>query len=199
MITVRFLKIADSQNIASLHEMAFSNFFLTTLGKKFLNTFYKSIIESKKSIALGAFDEKGELIGFAVGAKMKKGFYKTLLKNNLFSLLISASMSLLSNPGSIIRLVKSFLTNETSNNDFLSYATLLSICVSPQKKGLKIGGSLLDEFEKEVVKYSTGITLTTDKLGNDYVNNFYISNNYILTDEFNQGKRLMNFYIKQLK
>jgi ribosomal protein S18 acetylase RimI-like enzyme len=199
MIAIRVLKLEDTKNIAVLHKKAFDNFFLTSLGSNFLSKFYGSIIKSHAGVAIGAFDDNYELLGFAIGAKTKKGFYKSLLKNNFISLCLSASKSLIKNPKNINRLVKSFLTTETSNENFLNYATLLSICINPEKKGKKIGKHLLQAFESEIIEYSNGITLTTDRLNNDYVNNFYISNNYILTNQFSQGTREMNFYIKKLK
>lgn len=199
MITVRFLTLKETKSIAALHQIAFDNFFLTSLGSKFLSKFYSSIIKSHEGVAIGAYDNNNELVGFAIGAKTKKGFYKTLLKNNFISLSLAASTSLIKRPNNINRLIKSFLTTETSNDSFLNYASLLSICVNPEKKGQKIGKHLLLAFESEIIECSAGITLTTDKLNNDYVNNFYVSNNYILTDQFNQGNREMNFYIKKLK
>lgn len=199
MITIRVLKLEETKNIAALHRKAFDNFFLTSLGTKFLRKFYGSIIKSQNGVALGAYDESNELVGFAIGARVKKGFYKNILKNNFISLSLAASTSLIKKPKNIIRLIKSFLTTETSNDESLDYATLLSICVNPEKKGKKIGKLLLYEFESEIKKYSDGITLTTDKLNNDYVNNFYVSNNYILTNQFSQGNREMNFYMKKLK
>lgn len=199
MIAVRVLELEETKNIAALHQMAFDNFFLTSLGTKFLGEFYGSIIKSRDGVAIGAYNKKNELVGFAIGARVKKGFYKNILKNNFISLSFAASTSLIKKPKNIIRLIKSFLTTETSNDNFLNYASLLSICVDPENKGQKIGKHLLLAFESEIIKCSDGITLTTDKLNNDYVNNFYVSNNYILTDNFNQGDREMNFYVKKLK
>lgn len=199
MITLKALKTEDVKNITILHQIAFKNFFLTSLGSDFLTKFYASIFRSKDGIAIGAFDNSNELVGFAIGAKTKKGFYKSLLKNNFTPLLFSAFFNLLKQPLKIKRLLQSFLTSETSNEEFIDYATLLSICVNPDKKGQKIGKLLLEEFENETLIYSKGISLTTDKYNNDYVNNFYVSNNYILNNEFSQGNRKMNFYIKKFK
>jgi ribosomal protein S18 acetylase RimI-like enzyme len=199
MITVRVLEVEETKNIAALHQMAFDNFFLTSLGTNFLAEFYGSIIKSRDGVAIGAYNEKSELVGFAIGAAVKKGFYKNILKNNFISLSFAASTSLIKKPKNIIRLIKSFLITETSNDNFLNYASLLSICVDPEKKGQKIGKHLLQAFESEIIKCSDGITLTTDKLNNDYVNNFYVSNDYILTGHFNQGDREMNFYVKKIK
>lgn len=199
MIIVRDLKLEETKNIAALHQLAFSNFFLTSLGIKFLSKFYGSIIKSDYGVAIGAYDDNNELVGFAIGARIKKGFYKGILKRNFISLSCAACTSLVKKPKNINRLIKAFLTTETLDTDSLNYATLLSICINPNKKGQKIGKHLLQTFESEVIEYSDGITLTTDKLNNDYVNNFYVSNNYILTDQFCQGNREMNFYIKKLK
>lgn len=199
MITLKALKTEDVKNITILHQIAFKNFFLTSLGSDFLTKFYASIFRSKDGIAIGAFNNSNELVGFAIGAKTKKGFYKSLLKNNFIPLLFSAFLNLLKQPLKIKRLLQSFLTSETSNEEIIDYATLLSICVNPDKKGQKIGKLLLEEFENETLIYSKGISLTTDKYNNDYVNNFYISNNYILNNEFSQGNRKMNFYIKKFK
>ena len=199
MITIKALKTEDAKNTAYLHQIAFKNFFLTSLGSGFLTKFYASIFRSKDGIAIGAFDNSNELVGFAIGAKKKNGFYKSLLKNNFIPLLFSAFFNLLKQPLKIKRLLQSFLTSETSNEEFIDYATLLSICVDPDKKGQKIGKLLLEEFENETLIYSKGISLTTDKYNNDYVNNFYVSNNYILNNEFSQGNRKMNFYIKKFK
>lgn len=197
MIIIKKLKIEDSREIASLHNLAFFNFFLTSLGISFLNVFYSSIIKSDQGIALGAFYED-KLVGFAIGAKNKSGFYKTLLQRNFISLSLSASISLIKSPIKIIKLLQSFFSKESSDEIYLNYATLLSICVNPEKKGQKIGKLLLEAFELEVSKYKNAISLTTDKRNNDYVNKFYTSNNYILVNQYNQGKREMNFYIKKL-
>lgn len=199
MITIKALKTEDIKNISILHQIAFKNFFLTSLGSDFLTKFYASIFRSKDGIAIGAFDNSNELVGFAIGAKTKNGFYKSLLKNNFIPLLFSAFFNLLKQPLKIKRLLQSFLTSETSNEEFINYATLLSICVDPDQKGKKIGKLLLEAFENETLNYSSGISLTTDKYNNDYVNNFYVSNNYILNNEFSQGNRKMNFYIKKFK
>jgi ribosomal protein S18 acetylase RimI-like enzyme len=196
---IRDLNISDVSIIAEIHEKSFKEFFLTSLGFNFLTKFYASIIRSKEGIAIGAFNDNNELVGFAVGAKKKKGFYKSLLKNNFTSLLISASLNLIKQPHKIKRLLQSFLTSESSNDEYINYATLLSICVDPEKKGQKIGKLLLESFENEILNSSLGISLTTDKYNNDYVNNFYLSNNYILNNEFKQGNREMNFYIKKIK
>ena len=199
MLVISKLKKEDIPSVADLHQKGFDNFFLTSLGDNFLHKFYFSIIKSNKSIAIGAFDENGNLVGFAVGAKTKKGFYKELMKSNFFPLLSSAAYRLFADPTKIWRLANSFFTKESSNEDYLESSTLLSICVDPQKKGLKIGKCLLHSFETEAKNYSDLITLTTDALDNNYVNSFYVSNKYVISNYFKQGNREMNLYFKKIK
>lgn len=194
---IKKLCVNDSLRIAEIHLKSFEGFFLTSLGKSFLNKFYFSIIKNNQSIVIGIFEDN-EIIGFAVGAKVKKGFYKSLLREDYISLLLSASNRLFKSPYKIIKLLRSFFSTETINKEYLNYASLLSICVIPEKKGQKLGKLLLEAFELEASKYNNGISLTTDKYYNDHVNNFYLSNNYILDSEFSQGSRVMNFYIKKL-
>ena len=199
MMTLKELKAKDARTIAILHEVAFENFFLTSLGLEFLTRFYKSIIVSNDGMALGAFDEKNDLVGFAIGAKAKNEFYKTLLIKNFISLFFSAILELLKQPIKIQRLIRSLQSSESSNFEYGKYATLLSICVNPNHKGQKVGKFLLKAFESEAKKFSAGISLTTDKYRNEYVNNFYILNGYTLTYNFSQGSREMNFYIKKFE
>lgn len=197
MISLRKLDSTKINQIATIHQNAFENFFLTSLGHKFLCTFYLSIINSDKGIAIGAYEDD-LLVGFAIGAKSKEGFYTQLLRSNFFALFYSAAKPLLFAPSKIFKLLKSFLTKETLDSEYLKYASLLSICVKFDKKGDNIGKKLLLEFELEAKKYSNGVTLTTDRDQNDYVNNFYSKNNYVLRNTFSQGSREMNFYSKKI-
>lgn len=198
MISVKKLRKEDLEDIASIHQSAFAKFFLTSLGNSFLKMFYSSIIDSNQGISLGAFYEN-KLVGFAVGAQSKSGFYKNLLIRNFIPLALSASVNLLKSPRKIKTLIQTLLSSESAEEKYMSYATLLSICVSPEKKGQKVGKLLLEAFEIEVLKYNTGVSLTTDSLNNEYVNKFYSSNHYVLVNQYKQGKREMNFYVKKLK
>lgn len=197
MISLRTININETIQISNIHQSAFQNFFLTSLGHNFLCAFYKSIIKSDNSIAIGAYEDN-LLIGFAIGAKSKEGFYTQILKSNFLLLFYSAARPLFFSPSKIFRLAKSFFIKETLESDYLKYASLLSICIKTDKKGSNIGKKLLLEFELEAKKFSKGVTLTTDKYQNDYVNDFYIKNNYILRNSFRQGCREMNFYTKKI-
>ena len=192
---IKEIDIDEIQAVAKLHQKAFSNFFLTKLGYNFLLNFYKSILNNSDSINIGLFDNES-LIGFAVGSKRSKYFYKNLLKNNFVKLGFSAVVPLISNPNHIVRLLTSFISNSKSNVEIADNAVLLSICIDPICASKGYGNVLLMEFEKTAFKYSNMISLTTDADDNDYVKAFYVKNEYELHHSFYQGKRKMNYYIK---
>ena len=194
-MTIKKLSINEVEAVAKLHQKSFSNFFLTKLGNKFLVKFYKSIFTNSDSINIGLFDDE-LLIGFAVGSKRSKSFYKNLLKDNFINLGFSAILPLISNPTHIFRLLTSFASISKSNVDIVDNAVLLSICIDPNCASKGYGKILLMEFEKTAFKYSNIITLTTDADDNDYVKAFYVKYEYELHHSFYQGKRKMNYYIK---
>jgi GNAT superfamily N-acetyltransferase len=193
---VKKLEVGDAKKIATLHDNAFPNFFLTTLGKSFLSSFYKSIINSQNGIAIGVFQDEN-LLGFAIGSSRKSGFYSEIFKRNFLILGIRCVPSIIRNPKIIIRIFKSLFAKEEVEVFILENATLLSICVDPKENKKGFGELLLKEFEKEAFLISNGISLTTDSDHNDHVNKFYLKNNYKLLQNLNQGVRRMNLYYKK--
>jgi len=188
----------DSKSIAELHERAFPSFFLTSLGREFLEKFYHSILKDSNGLAVGIFEDE-ELVSFAVGAIMKEGFYKRLLYRNAFQLFFAAFPKIFRNPLLMFRLAQSFASRETIEMDISEGSRLLSICVDPSLRKKGYGRCALMEFESEVAKVSSLITLTTDAEKNDSVNKFYLSHGYALASNFFISKRKMNLYIKSFK
>ena len=193
---IRVLNVGDSKQVARLHKSAFSSFFLTKLGFRFLTEFYVSIFKSKESIKLGLFKDEN-LVGFAIGAQNSKSFYSNILKRNFLRLGFSAFIPLLLNPLLIYRLYISLKTTHKMENSIEGNVILLSICVDPLESTKGNGTVLLSKFEEIAFEYSKLISLTTDSINNDYVNSFYHKNGYQLISSFLQAKREMNYYTKQ--
>ena len=193
---VKNLEVSHLKKIALLHYDSFPEFFLTTLGKPFLEVFYKSILLHSDGIAIGIFENE-KLVAFAVGSSKKDGFYSAIFKNNFFELGFYCLPSLIRKPQIGKRIYKSFFTKSTSEDFILESATLLSICVDPKQSKRGLGAIVLKDFEKEAFQRSNGISLTTDYYNNDSVNSFYLKNNYKLISDFNQGDRRMNLYYKK--
>jgi ribosomal protein S18 acetylase RimI-like enzyme len=194
-MTIKKLNVNDTNQIAELHIKSFRSFFLTSLGKRFLKIFYKSIINHGNGIAIGIFDGD-ELMAFAVGTQVKSGFYSDLIKRNFLRMSLAAFPSLLGNPSKGVKLIRSILVQDTTETEILNSASLLSICVDPARGGGGIGKNILCAFEDAAFAKSNIISLTTDAIDNDYVNSFYKKNNYKLANTFNKGERIMNLYTK---
>jgi GNAT superfamily N-acetyltransferase len=194
----RLLTSRDTRGIVDVHLQAFQSFFLTSLGRRFANKFYSSLLSMPTGIGIGAFDHDGVLIGFAVGSTVAEGFYAGILRRWPFSLIWSVLPALLRHPSKIGRVVLSLRGgSEVKGAEFSS---LLSLAVSPRHQGSAFGQRLIAVFEHEVkLKGAKSVILTTDAKENDVVNQFYIQNGYHLRDTYiTKYGRMMNRYIKSL-
>lgn len=180
----RVVKLIESKSLASIHAEAFKDFFLTSLGPHFLNTYYKSCIKSDEAIAICAIDENENIIGISVGCQLSKGFHKRLIKQNLFAFMLQGIIIFFTKPKAIIRLLNN-LGKKADINDTGNYAELLSIAVRPAYNGLGVGKELIKKFEEEAMnKGCLEIALTTDFDNNSKVLEFYKSNGYEIYYQF---------------
>lgn len=179
METIRKAVIEDVEAIVKIHEQAFPDFFLTTLGAKFLNLYYRCLCKSKNAVTLCA-EENGMLVGFAMCSYVSHGFNTLLIKRNLYKFGQMAIYLLFTNPKAVLRLVKNLdkKSNESIVDDKGEYAELYSIAVLPNHQGMGIGKSLLMAIEKDVIKHNGTISLTTDYYDNDKTIGFYHSLGY---------------------
>lgn len=179
MKTIRKVVSEDVDSIVAIHEKAFPDFFLTTLGNKFLKLYYKCLCQSKNAVTLCA-EENGVLVGFATSSYLSHGFNTLLIKNNLCKFGLMTMQLLLTNPKAVLRLAKNLekKTDENIVDDKGDYAELYSIAVLPKYQGMGIGKSLLMAIEKDVIKHNRTISLTTDYYNNDKTIGFYHSLGY---------------------
>ena len=150
MISYRFAKIEDANQIADIHLQAFEDFFLTSLGLGFLKLYYKSAINFKGATTICAINENNKIIGFSMGSIISTNFHKKLILSNKLGFFIRVIIILFSNPKALNRLKKN-LQKKADPNDDGDYAELLSIGVLPEFKGLGVGKGLLIEFERAVL------------------------------------------------
>ena len=200
-MNIKPLEISDVSAVVKIHQSAFSSFFLTELGQKFLNVYYKSCIKSKDStIAVGIFSPTDILLGFSIGSAQSKGYYKTILKANFFDFCKIGLYLVFTKPLALVRLAKNMdKINEELNDDGL-YCELLSIGIDSKDKGKGFGKILLEAFEKEALKRGINkIALTTDYNNNSGVIAFYKKAGYNIFYEFiTYPNRKMYKFIKTL-
>lgn len=180
----RTVKISESKELATIHLESFKGFFLTSLGERFLNTYYKFCLKSDESIAICATDEYENLIGFSVGCVHSKGFHKRLIMQNLTAFALQGLFIFFSNPKAILRLCNNLGKNSDEKDDG-NYAELLSIGVLPKHNGQGVGKELMKRFDEEaIIRGCAEIALTTDFNENNKVLEFYKNTGYKIYYEF---------------
>ncbi|WP_210151341.1 GNAT family N-acetyltransferase [Chryseobacterium scophthalmum] len=194
-IIVRNAKVDDLNKIVEIHLERFTNFFLTTLGKSFLKTFYKAFLKAP-GILLVILDNN-EIKGFAAGSRDNRNFFRKLLKNNLLDFALSGVNILFTNPEALKRI---FTNTKHSEEVSIAYAELLSIATVSNKQGY--GKVLLDHFENDIIlknKENLPISLTTDYENNDKAVKFYKDCGYEILEVFESyQKRKMYRFIKNI-
>lgn len=176
----RLLTTDDTAVLARIHNEAFHNFFLTDLGPFFLKTYYQAVIISTRSIAVCCVNDSNEVIAFATGCELSKGYNRRIVLNNFLGFSLQFIRLIFTKPGAVIRLLKNFEKNANPIDDG-NYAELLSIAVLPEYKGLSIGKSMIEVFEREAQQRGCrSITLTTDFYNNDSVIEFYKKRGYCI-------------------
>jgi len=183
---MKFRPVENSEykTLASLHSLAFDDFFLTSLGNKFLRTYYKSVLKSNESITSCAVNEEGKMTGFSIGCTHAKGFHKRLVIKFYILFIIQAFWIVFTRPRAIFRLIKN-MDKKANDQDDGNYAELLSIAVDPEYKNMGIGKELIKVFEQEAFKKGcTRMALTTDYENNDKVISFYKKVGYDILSEF---------------
>ena len=188
----------DIKKIVTIHLNSFKDFFLSSLGKFFLETYYTILHKDKGTTFIGCYIDD-ELGGFCSIANISKGFNQRIIKSNILAFLLVGIRLLLKKPGSIIRLIKN-LDKNSSPNDKGDYSEILSIAVSEYNQGKGIGKKLLLHAEKILTKNKFyKLSLTTDFYNNENALNFYKKNGYkVFSDFYSYPNRKMYRLIKNL-
>ena len=81
---VKEVLIGDVKRVVDIHQDSFKGFFLTTLGPKFLQSYYKILLKDKGATFIGCYIDN-QLQGFCSVANSAKGFNKRLIKANILT------------------------------------------------------------------------------------------------------------------
>lgn len=200
MFVVKKIEISDLEKVIIIHNLAFSNFFLTKLGPDFLKLYYKTVSEHKEGVLLGYYDDNNELCGFCAATTLSLGFNKRLIKSNFFAFSFFGLKFLLTKPLSLVRLFKNLTKSNSQIKDNATYGELLSICINPKEQGLGVGKKLLEGLEIYLLsKGVKNLSLTTDFYNNEKGLHFYVSMDYkIMYDFIAYPNRKMYRLIKKL-
>ncbi|MBR5842571.1 MAG: GNAT family N-acetyltransferase [Bacteroidaceae bacterium] len=181
---IRRAKVEDVPQIVKNHEDAFEGFFLTTLGSRFLQFYYRAFVNSQDGVVYCAV-ENGHVLGFSAATKQCRGFNTRLIKNNILSFFVLAVKLMFTQPGALIRLAKNLTKKSDEVVDNEDYAELYSIGVSSEAQGKGIGKKLLYATESALKDEGVDkVSLTTDYNNNESAVAFYHSMGYSTLYEF---------------
>lgn len=201
MITIRKVEATEKKTIkqiVQIHLKTFPGFFLTFMGKGFLNQMYASYCRHTASGLYAAFD--GEVpVGFLAFSSDFSGLYKYMIKHKLFAFAWYSIGAFFRKPKVFVRLVRAFLKPGEAKREE-SYIELSSIGVEPAEKGKGIGSLLIEELKKntDFEKFAY-INLETDAENNEATNRFYQKNGFVLSKTYqtHEGRKMNEYRYKK--
>ena len=196
-VHIRPLASDQLREAAAVHEAAFPEFFLASLGQAFLREFYRASLLNSDCITLVAVDGD-RVIGIVTGTMQPAGYFTSLLRANPVRLAVAAATSCARKPSNV-RALLGRLSSSDSTPDGAD-VLLSSICVDPRTRSRGAGARLLTAFlEQADARQGTQCFLTTDADGNDQVNAWYRSRGWS-TDHTvtGYGGRRMRIYTHAL-
>ena len=191
----------DIKKITQVHEDAFPDFFLTSLGSGFLQQYYRLFLEAEHYLFV-AENENGEMSGFVAGTSNSEMFYQTLTRRfYLYISPLAREILLKGRWREIVKKIKNVILHDSVNEKIvgpIDYSELTSIAVSPLYQGKSVGKALLRFFceSVKISKISKGVYLTTDDENNEKIKDFYERYGFSLYSRFSQSEsRKMLMYI----
>lgn len=197
MIAIREVKSEEKElinDIVSIHLNTFTGFFLTFMGRGFLNQMYRSYCGHDESGLLVA-EENGKAVGFLAYSGNFSGLYKYMIKTRLIPFGWYSVGAFFRRPSAFMHIIKAFLKpSEVKREE--KYVELSSIGVDPTIKSKGVGSLLIDELKK-IVDFNkfAYITLETDAVNNDGAIHFYEKNGFVRERmyETDEGRKMFEY------
>jgi len=195
----RDVQPADIPYIVDIHTKAFPGFFMTTLGPKFLEKYYRLVLDFNDRVFL-VKEGKDCLEGFVSGFLNPAQFYLGMRRRRT-DFLGAVLVRICTHPWLLPRLFASYAqARNSSHEEDPGCCELSSIAVPPDLAGRGIGKGLMKAFVEAIKGRANSISLTTDAVGNDGVNHFYRSLGFSLEGSYERSKgRKLNKYRLDLK
>ena len=197
VIAIREVKSEEKElinDIVSIHLNTFTGFFLTFMGRGFLNQMYRSYCDHSESGLLVA-EENGKAVGFLAYSGNFSGLYKFMIKTRLVPFGWYSVGAFFRRPSAFMHIIKAFLKpSEVKREE--KYVELSSIGVDSTIKSKGVGSLLIDELKK-IVDFNkfTYITLETDAVNNDGAIHFYEKNGFVQERMFetDEGRKMYEY------
>lgn len=197
MIQIREVKSEEKKiinNIVTIHLNTFKGFFLTFMGRGFLNQMYRSYCDHSESGLLVALED-GKEIAFLAYSTNFNGLYKFMIKTRLIQFGWYSAGAFSRKPSSFMHIIKAFLKPSEAKREE-KYVELSSIGVDPVAKNKGVGSFMIDELKKRVdFQKFAYIKLETDAVDNEYAIHFYEKNGFVrerMYEEYN-GRKMYEY------
>lgn len=181
-------------DIVTIHLNVFNGFFLTFMGRGFLNQMYQSYCDHDESGLLVA-EDGDKAVGFLAYSENFSGLYKYMIKTRLLFFAFYSIGAFFRRPSAFLHIIRAFLKpSEVKREE--KYVELSSIGVDCNLKSKGIGSQLIDRLKQLVdFKKFAYITLETDALNNEGAIHFYEKNGFIKERmyETEEGRKMFEF------
>ena len=205
MINIREVKCDEKKlidDIVTIHLNTFTGFFLTFMGRGFLNQMYKSYCDYEEA-GLFVAEEDGKAIGFLAYSSNFSGLYKFMIKTRLIQFGWYSIGAFLRRPSAFLHIISAFLKPGEAKREE-EYVELSSIGVDLNIRR-KIKKSLLIDSLKRKVDFTkfAYINLETDAVDNEGAIHFYEKNGFEIEGTRKNamiidGKYVDEYYIAKL-
>jgi ribosomal protein S18 acetylase RimI-like enzyme len=186
----------DLPDIVTIHEQAFSHFFLTLLGGEFLHRYYQLVLDYRAGIVLVS-EANGVIQGFVCGFSDPAEFYRFMWRNKR-TFVLPVLSAIVRHPSLAARVLHGVQRIHTSaSHEPEGSCELSSIAVAPQAATGGLGQTLVRAFLAEAWSMEAQcVYLTTDAEGNRPANALYRKVGFERTQQFLQRRgRWMNAYV----
>lgn len=197
MINIREVKYDEKKlinDIVTIHLNTFTGFFLTFMGRGFLNQMYTSYCDYEEAGLLVA-EEDGKAIGFLAYSSNFSGLYKFMIKTRLIRFGWYSIGAFFRRPSAFMHIISAFLKPGEAKREE-KYVELSSIGVDPNIKSKGIGSLLIDSLKRKVdfTKFAY-INLETDAVDNEGAIHFYEKNGFVRerTFETDEGRKMYEY------
>jgi len=197
VITIHEVKSAEKKlinDIVTIHLNTFTGFFLSFMGRGFLNQMYQSYCNHNESGLLVA-KYNGTAIGFLAYSADFSGLYKFMIKRKLPQFAWYSMGAFFRKPSAFMHIIRAFLKpGEVKRKE--KYVELSSIGVDPTSKSKGVGSMLINELKRKVdFRKINYITLETDVVDNEAAIRFYEKNGFIKERmyETEEGRKMYEY------
>jgi ribosomal protein S18 acetylase RimI-like enzyme len=189
------IKREHSREIAEIHKEALADDFLPSLGLRFLETFYKGVLEKRGVFGFVSI-EKGKVNGFVLGTDEMGRFFKLALRANFLSLSLLLFLRIMKKPSIIKNVLATLLY---PNKETGPKAELIVVAVDRSARGKGLGRKLVGALEREMKKRKIKKYKLTVTKRNKGANAFYKEMKFRKLSDFNLYGKDWNLLVKELE